>query len=292
MSDTIKKAMADGAAKLEQAGIEQARMEARVLAGFAIGGGPEKVLAEFEREMSTSEFEIFSHALRRRCNHEPMAHITQKREFWSLGFHVSPATLIPRPDSETIIEAVLDQYDDRDKKLKILDLGTGSGCLVLSLLSEFQNANGLGVDASDNALEIASKNASQLGLESQVSFINVDWRDAGWIKKLGGKFDVIISNPPYISDEEIKTLDPSVRDFEPMLALAGGIDGLDSYDILINAMGELLADDGLVAFEVGHKQARAVGALLLKKGLEVLEIREDLSGIERAVLARKIKSLN
>ncbi|MCK4939927.1 MAG: peptide chain release factor N(5)-glutamine methyltransferase [Rhodospirillaceae bacterium] len=289
---TINQALIDATAKLEAAGIENPRMEARMLAGFAIAGGPEKVLAEREREMTAAEMDTFSRGLNRRCKFEPMAYIIGRREFYSLEFIVTPATLIPRPDSETVIDAVIKHIrDDKNpEEIKILDMGTGSGCLLLTLLSEIDTASGVGIDVSNDALEIAARNASALGFAARANFLNVDWQETGWIKKLDGKFDLIISNPPYITDEELENLDITVRDFEPRLALGGGNDGLDSYRILADALNELLNDGGMVAFEVGHKQARAVADLLSHNGLQVVEIREDLSGTERAVLARKIKT--
>ncbi|MCK5166406.1 MAG: methyltransferase domain-containing protein, partial [Rhodospirillaceae bacterium] len=151
-------------------------------------------------------------------------------------------------------------------------------------------ASGIGIDISNDALEIASQNAVALGLSERANFLNVNWQETNWIKKLDAKFDLIISNPPYITDEELKNIDSTVRDFEPLAALGGGKDGLDSYRILADALNELLNDGGMVAFEVGHKQARAVADLLSHNGLQVVEIREDLSGTERAVLARKIKT--
>ncbi len=257
---------------------------------LAIDGGPEKVLAERDREMSKSEIDIFTQGLERRCLHEPMAYITGTREFYSLPFTVSAATLIPRPDSETVIDAVVAYMGGKKSgQIKILDIGTGSGCLLLALLSEIEMSSGTGIDISNDALEIASQNAVTLGLSARANFLNVNWKETNWTKKLGGKFDLIISNPPYITDEELESLDITVRNFEPLAALGGGKDGLDSYGILIGALSELLNDGGIVAFEVGHKQAQIVADLLVEKGLQVIEIREDLSGIERAVLARKIK---
>ena len=261
-----------------------------MLMGFAIDGGPEKVLSERNRVMSEAEVDKFTQGLNRRCLHEPMAYITGTREFYSLPFIVSAATLIPRPDSETVIDAVIEHMGGKkSKQIKILDMGTGSGCLLLTLLSEIETSSGTGIDISNDALEIASQNAVALGLSERANFLNVNWQETNWIKKLDAKFDLIISNPPYITDEELKNIDSTVRDFEPLAALGGGKDGLDSYRILIGALSELLNDGGTVAFEVGHKQAKDVANMLSQESLEVIEIREDLSGIERAVLAGKIK---
>lgn len=290
MTTTINSALSDASAKIATAEIENPRMEARMLMGFAIDGGPEKVLAERDRVMSEAEVDKFTQGLNRRCLHEPMAYITGTREFYSLPFIVSAATLIPRPDSETVIDAVIEHMGGKkSKQIKILDMGTGSGCLLLALLSEIETSCGTGIDISNDALEIASQNAVALGLSERANFLNVNWQETGWIKKLDDKFDLIISNPPYITDEELKNLDITVRDFEPLAALGGGKDGLGSYRILIGALDKLLNDGGTVAFEVGHKQAKDVANMLSQESLELIEIREDLSGIERAVLARKIK---
>ena len=288
----IRQALSDATTKLEAAGMENPRMEARLLMGFVIGGGPEKVLAERDRQMTEAEIDRFVQCLNRRCGHEPMAYITGTREFYSLSFIVSTATLIPRPDSETVIDGAIEHMaaNEKTEKIRILDLGTGSGCLLLSLLSEISASSGSGIDASKDALEIAGQNATQLGLDGRANFLNIDWREANWTKKLDGKFDLVVSNPPYITDDEMENLDPTVRDFEPLAALGGGKDGLDSYKILINQLDDILNDGGLVAFETGHSQARLVADLLVQKGLQVVEIKEDLSGIARAVLARKIKS--
>ncbi|MDH3336106.1 MAG: peptide chain release factor N(5)-glutamine methyltransferase [Rhodospirillaceae bacterium] len=291
---TISQALRDGARALELAGIENPRIEARMLIAFAIStkakkAGPETVLAESSREMTSREIEIFNSSLRRRCNHEPMAYILGSREFWSLPFRVTPATLIPRPDSETLIEGVLKHIDNKSEEIRILDLGTGSGCLLLALLSEFGNARGIGVDVSNDALEVAKLNANDLGLSARAEFINGDWNNLEFTKLLGGKFDLVISNPPYISNAELKQLDITVSAHEPIIALGGGIDGLDSYRAIVGILHHLVNSGAMVAFEVGFSQGTAVASLLSQSSMEVIEIMEDLSGIGRAVLARKIK---
>ncbi|MDH5489375.1 MAG: peptide chain release factor N(5)-glutamine methyltransferase [Rhodospirillaceae bacterium] len=287
---TIKQRLIAGAEQLERAGIENPRMEARMLGALAINAGPETVVGESDREMTIEENEIFVSSLRRRCNHEPMAYITGLREFWSLAFKVTPATLIPRPDSETLIEGVLAQIDDKSGAIRILDLGTGSGCLLLALLSELGNARGVGVDASIDALEVAKLNANNLGLSGRAEFINADWNSPEFIETLGEKFDLVISNPPYISNSELQQLDITVSAHEPMSALDGGADGLDSYRAIVGILDKLLNDDGVAAFEVGFTQGETVALMLSQSAMQVIEIREDLSGIGRAVLARKIKS--
>ena len=287
---TIKQRLIAGADELERAGIENPRMEARMLGALAINAGPETVVGESDREMTIEENEIFVSSLRRRCNHEPMAYITGVREFWSLPFKVTPATLIPRPDSETLIDGVLAQIDDKSGAIRILDLGTGSGCLLLALLSELGNARGVGVDASIDALEIAKLNANNLGLSGRAEFINADWNSPQFIKNIGEKFDLVISNPPYISNSELQQLDITVSAHEPMSALDGGADGLDSYRAIVGILDKLLNDDGVAAFEVGFAQGETVASMLSQSAMQVIEIREDLSGIGRAVLARKIKS--
>lgn len=286
----INQALLAGTEALERAGIENPKIEARMLVGLAINGGPEKVVAHGNRQMTQSEYVAFLSALKRRCSNEPMAYITGTREFWSLPFIVTPSTLIPRPDSETLVEAILGHIIDKTNTIRILDLGTGSGCLLLALLSELTNASGVGIDASSDALKVASMNANALGLSGRTKFINSDWNDAGWTNELNEKFHIVVSNPPYISNSEITLLDSTVREHEPLLALGGGVDGLDSYRAIIATLDKLLLDGAMVAFEVGHSQSSDVSQILSQNMLEVIEIKEDLSGIARAVLARKIKS--
>jgi len=207
-----------------------------------------------------------------------MSSILGRREFWSLDFVVTPDTLAPRPDSETLIEAVLAALPDRSAPLSLVDFGTGTGCLLLTLLSELPNAEGIGIDISRPALAIAGGNAKRLGLADRCRFLCSDWSAA-----LEGRFDLIISNPPYIPSGDIAGLEPEVARFEPLSALDGGADGLDAYRALAAQIPPLLKPGGIGAFEVGAGQAPQVAALLAEAGLTPRGIHRDLGGIERVV---------
>jgi release factor glutamine methyltransferase len=203
------------------------------------------------------------------------------REFWSLDFVVTEATLNPRPDSETLVEEVLAARRDRPPA-RILDLGTGTGCLLLSLLKEWPGAWGMGVDRSEAAARVARLNAVRLGLESRSAVVVGDWADA-----LDGTFDVVVANPPYIPDREIAGLAPEVARFEPRGALSGGPDGLDAYRSIARMLPRLLADGGIVALEVGAGQAPDVARLLAAGGLSDVRTARDLGSVERVVSAKK-----
>lgn len=270
---------------LKDANIDDAVLEARMLLGYVLGGGPERVLVDRDEPLSDAQASALYTALMLRCRRVPMSQVLGQREFWSLPFKVTSATLTPRPDSETIVEAALDHVVSQPKS--ILDLGTGTGCLLMALLSEWKEAQGTGLDASLEALHVAMKNANDLQLAARVVLMQSDWTVEGWDQDLGGPFDVIVSNPPYIPAADIKGLDADVRDYEPRMALDGGESGLDAYRILSARAPHLLKPGGVVVFEVGVGQADDVASLLKEAGLQVLEKRADLGGIERAVVARE-----
>jgi release factor glutamine methyltransferase len=271
--------------RFQAANIDSARIDARVLLGSVLGGGAEQVLAQSDRDLTAEESELFESYVRCREGLQPVSQILGEREFWSLAFKVSPHTLTPRPDTETIIEAALACVDKPPHR--ILDLGTGSGCILLALLSEWKNAFGVGVDACPNALAVAVENAQALGMAQRTRFTQADWHEYKWYENVEAPFDMVVSNPPYIPDADIEGLDADVRDFEPRTALAGGIDGLDSYRKIIADLPKVLRCGGWVVFEVGINQASEVTKLLVKAGFEPLENRFDLSGIERAIVARR-----
>ena len=220
---------------------------------------------------------IFGAMIERRAVREPVSHILGRREFWSLDFAVTRACLDPRPDSETVVEAVLSKLADWNRGWRILDLGTGSGCLLLALLSELPNATGLGVDKSPEALAVALGNARRLGLVTRARFEERDW-----MCELEGVFDVVVSNPPYIPTAEVDALQPEVALYEPRMALDGGRDGLDAYRAIIPSLARRLAPGGLAALEIGVTQA-AVEKLARKAGFAT-ECRADLGGRDRCLI--------
>lgn len=216
----------------------------------------------------------------RRLAGEPVWRIRGEREFWGLPFRLSPATLEPRPDSETVIEAALAELSPRrDEALTLLDLGTGTGCLLIALLSELPQARGLGVDLSGEACETAAVNAALNGLDGRAAF-----RQGDWTKGLSGRFDLIVSNPPYIPSREIATLSREVSEHDPRLALDGGADGLAPYRLFATCLPPLLAPGGRVVLEIGAGQGPEVVALMRGGGLEFRGGRTDLGGHERALI--------
>ena len=214
-----------------------------------------------------------------------MAYILGEREFWGLPFKVSPAVLVPRPDSETLIEAALALMPVRTEPWRILDLGVGSGCLLLTLLREFPNARGVGVDASADALEVAQANADALGVGPRTTLVGGDWRRPAWAEQLGGPFDLVISNPPYIEAAAIEGLMPDVARFEPRLALDGGPDGLVAYRAIAAAAAGLVVPGGRVLVEAGDGQAVEISTLFASAGFAVDASWRDLGGIDRVVSA-------
>lgn len=278
--DTVAAALAGTRGALEAAGIESAALDARLLVAAALGVTVETVIAWPERSLTPEASPRLAALLRRRLAREPMAYILGRREFWSLDFMVTPATLTPRPDSETLVAAVLGELSDRRLPLGILDVGTGTGCLLLALLSELPAAHGTGIDIDRAALDVARQNASRLGLTTRTRFVQGEWGHS-----LSGPFDLIIGNPPYIATGDLAALAPELR-YEPCLALDGGADGLSAYRALIPDAARLLRPGGLLALEIGAGQAVAVQALLAVSGLTARRVSRDLAGIERCVLAR------
>ena len=269
------------AAGLAAAGIENARPEAWRLLAAATGRERAALMAGAPETLNAVQRARLAELVRRRRAREPLAYILGEKEFWSLRFEVAPAVLIPRPETETVVEAVLAQVCDRDQPFRLLDLGTGSGCLLLALLSELPRATGLGVDDSAAALAIARRNAERLGLGARAEF-----RPGRWGAGLRERFDVIVSNPPYVAELDWEALQPEIRQFEPRAALVAGADGLAAYRALAPDCARLLAPGGVCALEIGLNQGDAVAALLAAQGLVVVERRRDLAGIERCLIAR------
>jgi len=278
---TIGALLGGAAVRLKAAGIEAPMREARLLLGHAAGLAQGTLIGWPERTIGAQAEDHFDALLARRLAREPVARILGRREFWSLDFAVTAATLDPRPDTETLVEAVLAQLPDRQAPLRIVDLGTGTGCILLALLSELPNAYGVGIDRSAAAARVAAGNAVALGLGRRAGFVTGDWAAA-----IGGEIDIAVSNPPYIPTAEIARLGPEVVQYDPAAALDGGADGLDAYRQLLPEFARILRPGGLAAVETGAGQAQAVAALCRAAALHVIEIRADLAGIERVVVAR------
>jgi release factor glutamine methyltransferase len=279
---SLSEALRAATARLVQAGIDGARLDARLLLRKALGKDGTWLFNHGDETLDGGTEQAFLALLEKRLERRPISLILGHREFWSLDFTVTEDTLAPRPDSETVIEAVLAELPDRDAALSLLDLGTGTGCLLLALLSELPQARGTGVDLNPATLSVAKANADRLGFAKMTSFLQSDW----W-SGVSGRFDVIVSNPPYIPSADIAGLDPEVARFEPRGALDGGADGLDAYRLLAARAGDFLTETGVIAFEVGAGQAADVAALLREAAFSVRAIRRDLAGVERCVIAAR-----
>ena len=268
--------------RLRGAAIESPRLEARLLLAHAMGCRTEDLLRDPRAPVPPGATARFADLLRRRLDHVPLAYLLGRRGFWSLDLAVSPATLIPRPDSESLIEAALDAFAEVGRVRRVLDLGTGSGCLLLAALTEFPGATGIGIDRAPAAAALARQNARRLGLRDRASFLAGDWATA---LAPGTRFDLVLGNPPYIESAAIPALMPEVARHEPALALDGGADGLDAYRAILAALPGLLAPGhGLAVLELGQGQRAAVEALAGAAGLVPRACRSDLGGIERALV--------
>ena len=279
---TAQAALASGAARLGAAGVPEPRRDARLLLAHALGARPEALIAAPEKELDAAQAEAYSRLIARRAAREPVSRILGRREFWSLEFRITPDAFDPRPDSETVVAAVLDWLPARDARLRLLDLGTGSGCLLISLLSELPNAWGLGIDCSAGAVRTARANAEALGFGSRAHFAVGHWGTA-----VNGAFNVVVTNPPYIAEADIAALAAEVAGYEPYHALAAGADGLGAYRALAADLPRLLAPGGVAAIEIGDGQAARVAPILRRAGLALAEARRDLAGTVRCLVARE-----
>ena len=267
---------------LTEASVDSPALDARLLLGAALGASQTALLAHADEPLSRDEAARLGELARRRLAREPMARITGQAEFWGLPFRLSPETLAPRPDTESVVEAALAAVGPAPRALRILDLGTGTGCILVALLSELPDAFGIGLDRSPGALSIAKANAQVNGVSDRTAFVASDWGAA-----LDGRFDLIVSNPPYIRAVEIQALAPEVSHFDPPAALDGGRDGLDAYRSVLDDAGRLLTSSGRAVLELGHDQAGSVGALAEARGFTVESLRRDLGGHSRAMALRR-----
>lgn len=270
-------ALVEASRRLTAAGIEGAALDARRLLAHAMGEPPERLTLRLQDDLSAAEAAAFEAAITARAARQPVAQITGKRLFWGREFRVTRDTLDPRPETETLVAAALEE-----PFAKVLDLGTGTGCILLSLLKQISFAAGLGTDVSPAALDVARANAAALGLGARARFLQADW-----FAGVGGYFDLITSNPPYIAADEMAGLAPEVREWEPLGALTPGGDGLDAYRAIARGAPARLMPAGRLMVEIGPTQGAAVAALFAAAGLERIEIRRDMDGRDRVVIARK-----
>jgi release factor glutamine methyltransferase len=278
---TIGRARREVAQRLQAHGLDTPELDARLLVGHALGLDHRALTVESARVLTAPETDRLRADVARRLRHEPVARIVGRKEFWSLPLRITPAVLVPRPETETVVEAAL-ALVTRDPAARIADIGTGSGAILLALLSELPNAMAIGTDRDEGALQVARRNAEHLGFAGRAAFVACDFGAA-----LAGDCDLVVSNPPYIATREIASLAPDVRDFDPRAALDGGSDGLAAYRAIAADARRLLAPGGWLVVEVGIGQAEAVTALLAGIGLESSDPpRRDLAGVPRVVKAR------
>jgi release factor glutamine methyltransferase len=283
---TIEAARRALAARFQSADIDSAELDARLLVGHALGLDLTGMIAAANRLISADESNHLDSLANRRLAGEPVARILGQKEFWGLPLSLSPATLVPRPDTETVVELALEMLREgsANPRPRVADLGTGTGAILLALLSELPEATGVGTDISEQALETAIANALRLGLAARASFIHCDYASA-----LTGPFDLIVSNPPYICAGDVAGLAVEVRHHDPLTALDGGPDGLAAYRALIPQSARILAPGAALVVEAGQGQAAQIEALMTAAGLAPHRApRADLAGIPRAVGARKM----
>jgi len=272
---TVQKALTTAAASLSGHGIDSAMRDARLLMAFVLEIEPSRITLVAQDGLRLEDYESFLKLVNDRCDHVPVSHILGFREFYGRRFKVSPHVLDPRPETETLIEIALSEpFED------VLDLGTGSGCILITLLAERPQAIAIGSDLSARALEVAEENAHLLGVNQRVGFL-----ESHWFRGVGGRFDLIVSNPPYIALDEMPELAPDVRKYEPRLALTDEGDGLGAYRAIAAGLSDHLKPGGRVLLEIGPTQGAAVSGMLTAAGLENVDVLPDLDGRDRVVAA-------
>lgn len=273
---TVSEAIRQAAERLSETS-DTARLDAELLMAHALGTDRSAMLL---RSMSDPAPASFAALVDRRSRHEPVAYILGEQEFFGRSFLVAPGVLIPRGDSEPVVEAALEAAPEA---ARILDLGTGTGALLLTLLAENPSAQGVGIDASFDAVQLAAGNAARLGLSDRARLLKVDWSQEGWFDDLG-QFDLVICNPPYV--EDTAQLAPDVHDYEPAAALFAGSDGLDDYRLVIPDLPHLLSPHGVAVLEIGHEQSEKVGQIAQDAGF-AWEMRRDLAGRPRMIVLNR-----
>ena len=275
---TLVKAWTSARERLKAAGIDSPAIDARLMLEAAAGVTRVEIVSDPYRPLTPEQAATFNEYLGRRAAREPVSHILGRKAFWKIMLGVSKHVLTPRADTEVIVDSVLAAFDEHHH-FNVLDLGVGSGAILLAILAERPNAKGLGIDISEEALAVARENAANLGLGKQVALLRGDWTEG----LSDASFDVVVANPPYIPSKDIEALDPEVRDHEPRLALNGGEDGLDAYRRLAPEILRVLKPDGVFAVEIGWDQSPAVEALFRAAGAEDVRTRKDLADRDRVV---------
>ena len=287
---TPRRALDQAASALSRAGIESARLDAEVLLADALGVTRDRLYPDYDAPLTADRHERFCSLVGRRCRREPVAYLTGRREFWSLDFLVTPAVLVPRPETELLVETavgLIGETPTLDLGFRILELGTGSGAIAVSLAREKPAAEIWATDISPAALEVARANASRHAVADKIHFCAGDLFEA--VSDRREFFSMIVSNPPYVPSDEFDRLPRDVRDFEPRIALDGGSDGLDFYRRIVRAGRLYLASSGLVLFEIGEDMADEVVRLFADAGCYTLaRVYQDYSGRDRVVSARKL----
>ena len=271
-----------GSDKLQRQKIKTSRLDSEILLSKVLNKRREEVLVKLERVMNRGEIFAFNDLIQRRMRKEPIAYIVKEKEFWGKKFEVDKNTLIPRPETELLIEKLIKIY--KYKKISILDIGTGSGCILVSLLIELPNSIGVGVDISSKAIEIARKNALLYKVENRIKFLT-----KSIIKLHNCKFDLIVSNPPYIDKKKIRNLDDGIKKFEPLVALNGGNDGLDVIKKVIYKAKEILKINGKLALEIGNDQSKKVSKELKLNNFKIEKYIKDYKDNTRCLISKLIK---
>ena len=275
----VSELLNSGAKTLKQNKIGTHQLDSELVLSSLLKKLRENLLINLHEEVSKNTIENFEKLIFRRANREPLAYILKNKEFWSKDFFVDRNTLIPRPETELLCESVIKIF--KNKNLQILDMGTGTGCIILSILSEIKGAKGIGVDVSKNAIKIAKKNSNKLGLNKRVKFINKSLEDIH-----GYKFDLIVSNPPYIKTSDIRNLADDVKKFEPKIALDGGKEGLDVIKKVIYKSNTILKKQGMLALEIGYGQYYKVSQILKEQNFKEELLVRDYKNNVRCILAR------
>jgi release factor glutamine methyltransferase len=267
-----------GAKELRRKKINTSILDSELLLSKILKKNREEILINLDQEICQKNLSRYKELILRRSQHEPIAYILENKEFWSKFFFVSSDTLIPRPETELMVEKLIEIF--KEKKISILDMGTGSGCILISLLSELKNSTGVGIDISKKALEVAKKNSDKHRMKNKIKFFNKSLES-----KFYQKFDLIVSNPPYIKSNEIKNLKEDIRKYEPRIALDGGNDGLDLIKKIIYKTKYILKVKGMLALEIGNEQYKKVSKILIKNNFRTEHIIRDYKDNIRCIIS-------